>query len=1306
MNFKQRHKTLLVFIVSILLCKSLIGQTKEFDGYTILGDFEIISGQTYTYTILNVDSIGWTWESTSGLTIGSEVIKTFTNSQGFPSVTVKWTKPKNESYAYVLAISPEGTWVFLTVNFIEYPEPISLDQNYVKTTSYKDSGVSIDRTDYITSDRKNESITYFDGIGRPIQEIKVNAAGGQSGLDIVTPITYDAFGRQTKSYLPYPINAGNNANVRQEAIKEVHDYYNTEKYELTRNPYSEKYIEVSPLNRVLKQAAPGKEWRLKESLRDFSGVNDHTIKFEYSTNYKLDNVRCFKVSFIEDNTENPQLVDNGNYTPKKLYKTITKDENWKSFHGKNRTTEEYKNKQGQIILKRTYNTNVAHDTYYVYDDFGNLTYVLPPKVNIEDGVSAEELSELCYQYIYDKRNRLVQKKIPGKAWEYIVYDKLDRPVLTQDANLRFNTSQANKWLFTKYDVFGRVAYTGVFTHSTLFNQAEMQNYLDAYYNNSELKIYENKLNTENNNHYYSNQSFPNTNLEVLTVNYYDNYAFSIPVSIKKPTIVWETGDISNNTKDLATGSKIKVLNTNQWITSVTVYDKKARPTWLASYNEFLVTTDIVKSKLTFTGIPTKTVSIHKKQNQEDIVVTDTYEYDHMQRLISQYQSISGVESTTNSDVLLTAPSSALHLSTNSITLKPGFIGLPGFNAKINDTDNLKEELIVVNTYDELGQLKSKKVGGTVDENRPPRQQAGLQTIDYTYNIRGWLKGINDNVNTDNTLTLANNDLFGFKINYNNPTTGTALYNGNISETLWKTANTDNTLKSYNYQYDALNRITAAIDNTNNYNLNNIAYDKNGNITELERKGHINTNATQFGVMDMLNYTYHSGNKLTAVIDQSNNTEGFKDGNTTGDDYTYDANGNMITDKNKGIASITYNHLNLPTKVDFGFGNSIDYIYDATGIKQAKSVNRPMSNGRTTTFYAGNYIYKTNRQGIDLKFFNHPEGYVEPNGNKFDYIYQYKDHLGNIRLSYKDSDGNGTVTSSEILEENNYYPFGLKHKGYNNNIVSHHPYKDFQGQELTEDLGLNVHEWKYRISDPAIGRFWQVDPLAEDYLHNGVYNFSENRVIDAVELEGLEAFILNNRGRKATYTNNVHVDNYLKDKVASGSLSVSEAEFVGMNQYGAYKARDNKGIASRFAANSGLPTDPMNPNVDDSKDAIRHSLWSALNTQTSGEDFARGIGVAHELGNKYGMEQMGMDLANNEVGIAVALANPDADVYELMTLLLDKLANGDLLVINPNTGQIEKSNLNDKNVEKSKNKTNNLYDDGDTDSYKDGEDAGY
>ncbi|MEO1031792.1 MAG: hypothetical protein AAFX55_10335 [Bacteroidota bacterium] len=88
---------------------------------------------------------------------------------------------------------------------------------------------------------------------------------------------------------------------------------------------------------------------------------------------------------------------------------------------------------------------------------------------------------------------------------------------------------------------------------------------------------------------------------------------------------------------------------------------------------------------------------------------------------------------------------------------------------------------------------------------------------------------------------------------------------------------------------------------------------------------------------------------------------------------------------------------------------------------------------TTTEYAGNFIYENNV----LKLFSHPEGYVEPPSSSaqkhppYKYVYQYKDHLGNIRLTYADSDQNGDIdASSEIIEENNFYPFGLKHKGYN------------------------------------------------------------------------------------------------------------------------------------------------------------------------------------------------------------------------------------------------------------------------------------
>ena len=272
-----------------------------------------------------------------------------------------------------------------------------------------------------------------------------------------------------------------------------------------------------------------------------------------------------------------------------------------------------------------------------------------------------------------------------------------------------------------------------------------------------------------------------------------------------------------------------------------------------------------------------TKTTHTKDGHSPIITLDSFTYDHMNRLLTQTQ-------------------------------------------KINDQD---AQQLVHNTYDELGQLESKEVG------------AGLQKVDYSYNIRGWLTQIN---NVDD----LDDDLFAFKINYTTATENLGanpLYNGNISETLWKTAN-DYTQRAYGYQYDDLNRIKVATSSSGNYNLSDITYDKNGNILSLHRLGHINSSANTFGDMDILTYNYNEGNQLLSVTDTGNSSFGFKDGNTTENDYEYDDNGNLIVDKNKAISDIAYNHLNLPTRITVPQGDDtgvIYYIYDATGQKLKKNV---------------------------------------------------------------------------------------------------------------------------------------------------------------------------------------------------------------------------------------------------------------------------------------------------------------------------------------------------------------------------------
>ncbi len=1033
-------------------------------------------------------------------------------------------------------------------------------ENYIKTTTYQ-KAITSESEITQTSDTIT-NVTYYDALGRPKQQVAI----GQStnGNDIITPIEYDIYGRVEKEYLPFE-STNNSGAYNSSALNDVLNFYNTDKYENTTNPYSQKQFEASPLNRVQKQAAPGGDWALGSG---------NEIELEFAANTELDAVVLFEVNFTNNDTEQPSLVntDGEIYPAGELYKSITKDENHDGTTSKLHTTEEFTDKKGQVVLKRTYalvgTTETAHDTYYVYDINGNLTFVVPPKVTTAS-VSATELAELCYQYIYDFRNRLVEKKSPGKGWEYIVYNTLDQPVLTQDALLREN----NQWLFTKYDALGRVAFTGLHEQSSTstVSRATMQGYANDTESYTQWVEPTNTAQTiDGSSIYYTNSAIPQSVNEIYTINYYDDYRFTNNTLL--PSTVFDVA-LSSQTKTLPTGSKIKVLRNNDWITNVQGYDDKGRLLYAFSENTYLNTTDEVENQLDFTGRVLKTRNTHIKDSNTPIVTQDVFSYDHAGRLLTHYQCI-GDES----------------LAVNC--------------GEANNTASA--EMIASNNYDALGQLESKKVGNS--EVNP------LQNVDYTYNIRGWLKQIN---NPNATLT---DDVFAFKINYNETSINgaTPLFNGNISETHWKTKN-DNILRNYSYKYDALNRITDAISNEPlKYNVSGITYDKMGNIQTLNRKGAINLEETTFGDMDQLNYIYNN-NKLLAVTDNGETEYGFKDGNTTSYDYSYDANGNLTTDANKSVTGITYNHLNLPVWVYFPSGgrysNNMHYVYDALGNKLQKK----MISGYTyvTTQYAGNFVYENGT----LQFANHPEGYIEPiNGvdasDGFDYIYQAKDHLGNIRVAYSgnnstliDSDFsigtqswsvtgaaqiandngklkisadykwngahksvynvpqdkdvkinfdldmgttnkvmvtlwqyalNGALLSKTydyyynsgsytlnahsnenayrlrvkieksyqgiddglntffyvdnislniddvtIREEKHYYPFGLTHQGYNNEVFGRqHPY-GYNGVEEDNELGLGLLSMDLRKYDPTIGRFLGMDPVTHHSMGTSV-----------------------------------------------------------------------------------------------------------------------------------------------------------------------------------------------------------------------------
>ena len=977
----------------------------------------------------------------------------------------------------------------------------SLDQNYIITTTYKQPTTTV----FVNPDptKAKVNITYFDGLGRLMQQI----ANQQSvtGKDIVTHIGYDDFGRQNLDYLPY---GSSNTNMVYDvnASANIMTFYNTSKYENTVNPFSEKKLESSSLSRVVKQAAPGIDWAMN---------SEHEIKLYYQTN-SASEVKLFSASTTWDaglGLYTPTLVNGTGiiyYAVNQLYKTVTYDENSATSPIEaDGSTVEFKNKEGQVVLKRTYDAGTNHDTHYVYDAYGNLTYVIPPTA-ADLAITTPILNDLCYQYKYDYRSRLVEKKLPGKQWEFIVYDKLDRPVATGPVFSPFNDSAIGTvgWLITKYDVLNRPIYTGweqsaAVTSTDRFSKQTTVNGL--------VTISETKQTTVNTidsiTAYYSNGVVPTT-FKLLTINYYDDYNFQAFT----PAISYAAPVYYNNTikpKGLPSGSWVRVLTTlasTNGESSYILYDAKARPIRNFTTN-FLGGYFQINSNLdSFSGRLQYTETKHKRLvGDTKLYVKDAFTYSAQDRLLSHTHQI-------------------------------GTRGRP--------------QLLALNTYDELGQLSAKKVGNT--------EPSPLQKVDYAYNVRGWLTEINKTGALQQGIEAK--DLFAFKINYNKVEGDVAvaktLYNGNIAETFWSSGSDGGFVRAYGYKYDNLNRLKdATYQKPGNVNPlpksydENLTYDKNGNIKTLLRNGDIDGALPANGI-DNLTYTYGTNiNKLLNVLDNSNNTSGFNDANKIGDDYTYDANGNLFTDKNKNITGITYNHLNLPSKITFATTGNILYIYNAMGQKTQKIVTSTIPASVVTTDYLKGFQYKDNV----LQFFPTAEGYVKNTAGVYSYVFNYKDHLGNVRLSYSDSDKNGIIASSEILEENNYYPFGLKHKGYNDGLANIYKYK-YNGKELQDELSLNLYDYGARNYDPVLGRWLTVDPLAEKYPAYSSYCYVMNNPLRFVDPTGMSAedvmppddYLINKNGSIEVIKTNDTFDRFF---VETGNEQTSDNGKVAVGGYG-------------------------------------------------------------------------------------------------------------------------------------------------------------
>jgi RHS repeat-associated protein len=946
---------------------------------------------------------------------------------------------------------------------------------------------------------------YFDGLGRPIQTVvrqgSLETATGAIA-DVVSTNVYDALGREQFKYSPFVANnvggstiSITDGNYKTNAPAQLQAFM-TAQYGSQGETYfyAKTDFEPSPLNRPIKAMPIGNSW---------VGSN-RGVEIKYWINTLTDDVKNWVVADVAGGFGTYALSTTSPiYNAGELTKNVSIDE-----HGKQ--VINFTDKEGKVILKKLQISNLAgiaddgtgrnHNgwlcTYYMYDDFNRLRCVIQPRaVELLPGSSWQLtnttlLAEQCFRYEYDGRGRMIMKKVPGAGEVYMVYDSKDRLVMMQDANMRF---PANNWLVTKYDIINRPIETGMWTNTTSFATHQINAAIATTDYPATTTSYE-QLSIM---HYDDYASVPAGLTASYNTGYNNNFATTDDATWPYPQMPVQ----SNATRGMVTWNKTKVLGTvNQFISNVIFYDDKGRAIQTQSINS-AGGLDIKSNQYTWAGQPLVTVAKTEKAgiNPQTSIVVSKISYDDLGRVLKTEKKIQNTLVDNNQ--------------------------MPAFKT------------IAQNQYDKLGQLKTKKLAPAYNNN------AGLETLTYDYNIRGWVLGMN----RDFISNPSSTSYFGMELAYDKTTaaaTGTAYsagkYNGNITGTIWKNKG-DKVNRQYDFAYDNTNRLLRGDfkqlnddntwnNNTVNYNIKmgdglnyNTAYDANGNIKQLQQWGlKINTSSQ----IDNLFYTYETNsNKLKNVWDASNDVatklgdfktnalhpqSAFKAGLTLATidanrnnitDYVYDANGNLKKDYNKDIGNgttdgIIYNYLNLPSVITVkkdatNNKGTITYTYDATSnkLKKVTLENPTTANNNktitTTTNYINGLVYET--KTTTPQDANSPPDYT-------DVLQFVPQEEGRIRFKPAVLNASGTVITPASFA----YDYMLKdHLGNVRSVITDEQKRDIY-PAATLEPSLVATENKFYTIDPgyivpniAANNLNNPSLTAQTYKNNNVANSSTN-----------------------------------------------------------------------------------------------------------------------------------------------------------------------------------------------------------------------
>ncbi|MDJ1470360.1 DUF6443 domain-containing protein [Xanthocytophaga flava] len=866
-------------------------------------------------------------------------------------------------------------------------------RNYTRVENIRVSGVKNgSQIDALPVESKRVSFNYTNDLGRPAQ--KVSWQSSPTKTDEVKYFIYDLIGREQFQYMPYTSTTADGS-FKADASSSQPAFYQSLKSD--NKAYLETRFELSPLSRVLEQGSVGTAWQL-------GGTDPKTTKISYSKN-TVSEIRKWK--YIYSNGTTYHVADgNAFYDAGELSVTQTTNvQGLKSI--------KYTDKEGKLICIKEQRVKGSESsyliTYYVYDQIGNLWFTLPPEaianlatINYTFSYQDAFCRKWVFANIYDSRFRLLEKSVPVSGSSstsgvtYFVYDPLDRIILTQDATERIQ----KRWSFIKYDQQGRQILLGRYTHSSAMSQVGMQQFIDNYYvSNPALKPFEYRSNANFSLlHGYTNQAFPvmptirtaDESNFIGCIHYYDDYDYNyngIEFEINNGEVAFATSAptgavalpsdftlIYGSARNKKTGSKLILNkyaaydNTAYQLESM-FYDNNGRLIQMSSRlsNSLTDKEELYFIQYDFEGKIVKKAQYH---NGGSHAFFKRYTYDHAGRSKDIYMQV---------------------------------------NAE-------PEQKLVTYNYNAVGEMVQKVIGNN------------LQTIEYTYNIKGWLQSINDAALTDAS------DLFGMQLDYE--TAPKPMYNGAIGKQTWRTA-TDgrspaNISRTYNYTYDGLTRLTDATYSSSvsgeDYSLWTSGYTDNGNLLDLARKNLIsrtpNGNDT-YGYVDLLTFTYQ-GNALKAVDDNNSASPSLardfreKSKSTINPtEYSYDEAGRLKANLNSEIYAIGYDDDDRPVYVTGEehelngeyYNNYLFNSYLYSGEKKSSKITIDGSDVKITD-YKGGVVYENNV----IQYLPHEEGRVlspQVTGKStWTYEYFYTDHLGSLRVAFRPGENVSYLASME------------------------------------------------------------------------------------------------------------------------------------------------------------------------------------------------------------------------------------------------------------------------------------------------------